>query len=221
VEGGSLDVIPFGFAGGLYDPDTGLVHFGARDYDPIIGRWVSKDPILFNGGQANMYVYAGSDPINLIDRDGKFAQAEVGAVLGGVTGIISYALTASTRLSAGQFLQGFGAAALGGAIAGAGAAMNPAMAAASGFAGSIAKDLASGGCISVPGAFLGALGNVGGAALGDVALQQGLGFLEGGLLASSGVAQVAQQEFLGAAFGAIPGSIGIGVSQAYLQPYLD
>jgi YD repeat-containing protein len=25
---------PFGFAGGLYDPDTGLVRFGARDYEP-------------------------------------------------------------------------------------------------------------------------------------------------------------------------------------------
>jgi uncharacterized protein RhaS with RHS repeats len=24
---------PFGFAGGLYDPDTGLTRFGARDYD--------------------------------------------------------------------------------------------------------------------------------------------------------------------------------------------
>jgi len=30
---------PFGFAGGLYDPDTGLVRFGARDYDPFTGRW--------------------------------------------------------------------------------------------------------------------------------------------------------------------------------------
>jgi uncharacterized protein RhaS with RHS repeats len=29
---------PFGFAGGLYDRDTGLVRFGARDYDPLTGR---------------------------------------------------------------------------------------------------------------------------------------------------------------------------------------
>jgi hypothetical protein len=28
---------PFGFAGGLYDTDTGLVRFGARDYDPVNG----------------------------------------------------------------------------------------------------------------------------------------------------------------------------------------
>src|SRR5690606_364912 len=41
---------PFGFAGGLYDPDTGLVRFGARDYDPEVGRWTSKDPIGLSGG---------------------------------------------------------------------------------------------------------------------------------------------------------------------------
>jgi len=29
---------PFGFAGGLYDRDTNLVRFGARDYDPETGR---------------------------------------------------------------------------------------------------------------------------------------------------------------------------------------
>jgi RHS repeat-associated protein len=41
---------PFGFAGGLYDADTGLVRFGARDYDPETGRWTAKDPIAFAGG---------------------------------------------------------------------------------------------------------------------------------------------------------------------------
>lgn len=61
---------PFGFAGGLYDPDTGLVRFGARDYDAEVGRWTSKDPILFAGGQANLYAYVGSDPVNLIDPSG-------------------------------------------------------------------------------------------------------------------------------------------------------
>jgi hypothetical protein len=30
---------PFGFAGGLYDRDTKLVRFGARDYDAATGRW--------------------------------------------------------------------------------------------------------------------------------------------------------------------------------------
>ncbi len=37
--------VPFGFAGGLHDSDTGLVRFGYRDYDPETGRWTAKDRI--------------------------------------------------------------------------------------------------------------------------------------------------------------------------------
>lgn len=55
---------PFGFAGGLYDPDTGLLRFGARDYDPDVGRWTAPDPIGFRGRQANLFVYVGNDPIS-------------------------------------------------------------------------------------------------------------------------------------------------------------
>ena len=62
---------PFGFAGGLYDPDTGLVRFGARDYDPQLGRWTAQDPIRFQGGDTNLYSYAGGDPINAIDPTGE------------------------------------------------------------------------------------------------------------------------------------------------------
>ena len=60
---------PFGFKSGLYDPDTGLVHFGARWYDPATGRWISKDPILLAGG-LNLYVFCGNDPVNLSDPSG-------------------------------------------------------------------------------------------------------------------------------------------------------
>lgn len=61
---------PFGFAGGLYDKDTGLVRFGARDYDAETGRWICKDPIGFDGGDTELYCYAGNDPINYIDSFG-------------------------------------------------------------------------------------------------------------------------------------------------------
>ncbi|MEW4368022.1 RHS repeat domain-containing protein, partial [Aliikangiella maris] len=61
---------PFGFAGGIYDRDTGLTRFGARDYDPQAGRWTSKDPIRFNGGDSNIYGYVFSDPVNWIDLNG-------------------------------------------------------------------------------------------------------------------------------------------------------
>jgi RHS repeat-associated protein len=62
---------PFGFAGCLYDVDTKLCRFGARDYDAGIGRWLSKDPILFGGGDTNLYGYVMQDPVNYIDPEGK------------------------------------------------------------------------------------------------------------------------------------------------------
>ncbi len=61
---------PFGFAGGLYDPATGLVRFGARDYDPQTGRFTAADPQLFGGGDTNLYNYALCDPVNLVDPSG-------------------------------------------------------------------------------------------------------------------------------------------------------
>jgi RHS repeat-associated protein len=62
---------PFGFAGGLYDPATGLTRFGARDYDPEAGRWTAKDPILFRGTGANLFSYVTNSPLGGIDADGK------------------------------------------------------------------------------------------------------------------------------------------------------
>ena len=61
---------PFGFAGGLYDQDTKLVRFGARDYNATVGRWTAKDPIRFAGGSSNLYGYVLSDPVNTFDPPG-------------------------------------------------------------------------------------------------------------------------------------------------------
>ncbi len=71
IENQSGDLlVPFGFAGGLTDQDTGLIRFGARDYDPQSARWTSKDPIKFNGDTLNIYRYVNNDPVNLIDPEG-------------------------------------------------------------------------------------------------------------------------------------------------------
>ncbi|HUU01400.1 MAG TPA: RHS repeat-associated core domain-containing protein [Myxococcota bacterium] len=61
---------PFGFAGGIWDIDTELVRFGARDFNPLFGRWTIKDPVLFSGRSANLYGYSENDPVNWIDLIG-------------------------------------------------------------------------------------------------------------------------------------------------------
>ncbi|MGH7164136.1 MAG: RHS repeat-associated core domain-containing protein [Nitrospiraceae bacterium] len=61
---------PFGFGGGLYDQHTGLVRFGARDYDSVTGRWTAKDPVDFDGGDSNLYGYVANNPVNITDPNG-------------------------------------------------------------------------------------------------------------------------------------------------------
>ncbi len=63
--------VPFGFAGGLYDADTGLVRFGFRDYDAEVGKWTAKDSIGFGGGDSDLYGYCGENPISLISAPGR------------------------------------------------------------------------------------------------------------------------------------------------------
>jgi RHS repeat-associated protein len=70
LNDGSPGFQPFGFAGGIYDCDTKLIHIGARDYDAFVGRWIQKDPIGFLGGSANLYSYVLNDPVNFIDPYG-------------------------------------------------------------------------------------------------------------------------------------------------------
>lgn len=82
---------PFGFAGGLYDSETKLVRFGARDYDAETGRWTAKDIVRFNGGNTNFYGYVLNTPINLIDPLGLWyvdLNATGGSGFGGTGGIV-------------------------------------------------------------------------------------------------------------------------------------
>jgi len=90
--------IPFGFAGGLCDTDTGLVRFGARDYDPETGRWTALDPIGFSGKDTDLFGYCVNDPVNRIDPSGNCAMAlpiiwpviwpAIEPIIGGIIGAI-------------------------------------------------------------------------------------------------------------------------------------
>ncbi|MGA5699510.1 RHS repeat-associated core domain-containing protein [Peterkaempfera bronchialis] len=52
---------------------TGLTLMGVRLYNPTTGRFLSIDPVP--GGSLNAYAYAGQDPVNKYDLDGKCWQA--------------------------------------------------------------------------------------------------------------------------------------------------
>ncbi len=101
--------VPFGFAGGLYDPDTKLVRFGYRDYDPEVRRWTAKDPIFFGGGDTDLYGYVLNDPINMIDPTGEFgvlitilvAAVEAATTIGGGIALTEVsAITATAAIAA-------------------------------------------------------------------------------------------------------------------------
>jgi RHS repeat-associated protein len=65
--------VPFFYEGdvGYYqDPTTGLYYVKARWYDPVTGRFISEDPIWFDGGDWNLYRYAENEPVQHIDPSG-------------------------------------------------------------------------------------------------------------------------------------------------------
>jgi len=56
-----------------YDPMHGLnqYDFGARNYDPAIGRFTSIDPLAEKYYHLTPYSYCGGDPVNKVDPDGR------------------------------------------------------------------------------------------------------------------------------------------------------
>ncbi|MFJ3967804.1 RHS repeat domain-containing protein [Streptomyces parvus] len=70
-----------GFVGGTTDP-TGLVHLGAREYDPTLGRFISVDPLLIteDPAQHNPYTYGNNNPVTYSDPTGE-ALAECGTLI--------------------------------------------------------------------------------------------------------------------------------------------
>ncbi len=99
---------PFGFAGGLYDRDTKLVRFGARDYDAETGRWTAKDPILFGGGDSNLYGYLLNDPVNWIDPVGLINRIKLGVGIANVGNSFRLGLRGASLTVASIFAFGIG-----------------------------------------------------------------------------------------------------------------
>ncbi len=64
---------PFKFAGqyGVMYEGDGIYYMRARYYDASIGRFISEDPIGFDGDGPNLYAYVLNNPINFVDPDGQ------------------------------------------------------------------------------------------------------------------------------------------------------
>ena len=62
------------YTGHIRDKATGLSYMQARYQDPLIGRFLSIDPVTFmdtgNPAMFNRYAYVENDPVNMIDRFG-------------------------------------------------------------------------------------------------------------------------------------------------------
>jgi RHS repeat-associated protein len=77
----------FGYAGMFYNADSRLYLTQYRAYDPVVGRWLSRDPIgEMSDRAANLYPYVGANPVSLRDPSGRFGLAglAIGAALGGL-----------------------------------------------------------------------------------------------------------------------------------------
>jgi len=127
---------PWQFAGGYLD-STGLIKFGTRYYDPIVGRWTQRDPIagsIGSAGAMNRYTYAGDDPTDYLDPLGTQASydydrlgagmswlwpgAIIGAAAGIVVGCIIGAIVGAGVTCIGGAMEGFFVGATLGAFAG-------------------------------------------------------------------------------------------------------
>ena len=54
---------------GLYDPESELYYVRNRTYNPVLGRWIQRDPVGYAGG-VNLYEYAGGRAVVAADAEG-------------------------------------------------------------------------------------------------------------------------------------------------------
>jgi RHS repeat-associated protein len=63
------------FTGQRLDPESGLMYYGGRYYDPVLGRFISPDPFVQAPGDPqalNRYSYVRNNPVNFTDPTGFF-----------------------------------------------------------------------------------------------------------------------------------------------------
>ena len=101
-----LRAIRYRFQGREFSAATGLTNFRMRWYDPVTGRWLSKDSIGLNGG-LNLYAFCEESPVLFVDPYGKAVLATRGLNYGPritkyvpwlVGGVVGFALTEAANV---------------------------------------------------------------------------------------------------------------------------
>jgi RHS repeat-associated protein len=85
---------------GRENEGNGLYFYRARYYSPLLGRFVSQDPLGFAGSGPNLYAYAGNDPVDFRDPSGLLGPGTV------VAGAGTAATTAEVNAVAGTLVEG-------------------------------------------------------------------------------------------------------------------
>ena len=201
------------FTGKLEESRSGIQYFGARWYEPELGRFLSVDPVQFTESNIfsfNRYVYANNNPYKYVDPDGKIpviATAMMGAFSGMVSGGLGAAAAGGDNLSIAV------GAGMGALVGGAVGAVNPLAAAAAGrMAGLFGARLAASGV----NATVNVMANITGQIIGTKFMDKGISaeFSPG----SVGVAALA---------GAVSGPIGLAnlaagiAASGIIQPGLN
>jgi len=92
LETGSTLTRGFTYTGRERHARSGLYYYRARFYDPILGRFLSEDPIGLLGG-VNLYAYVGNDPVNWIDPLGLDLLNNLANLFAGMGSVLSFGLT--------------------------------------------------------------------------------------------------------------------------------
>ena len=67
----------YGFQGRRLDPESGLLYFRHRYYDPELGRFVQRDPVWDAGNVGGWYSFVGSSPLSFGDPSGTLTELQV------------------------------------------------------------------------------------------------------------------------------------------------
>ncbi|NES65147.1 MAG: RHS repeat-associated core domain-containing protein, partial [Okeania sp. SIO2D1] len=190
---GNPEIISYRYTGQEFDAELGLYNYRSRFYDPRLGRFYATDP---KAQFASPYIYAGNNPIMLVDPNGKLAFLAVlliGALVGAAVGAGVAAYTGVKAGLKGGDLVGYIFAGIAvGAVAGVASA-----------AGGVGAFAAGAAVVSAGGST--AAGILAGAAVG------------GAVGATVGVGQAATQFGINEAFGVEnPGSLSDAIWQGAL-----